>query len=441
MTRTLQSEGILHDDLFPVDGELVEHYNRALMLKTGKQTGLTEFRVDKRGESPEIEEELGQNYLQTEAAHRFMIAVSPNQRSTRLIHPEFSFDDRVIDFLYEQFFPQISLVTRVDGMVGELDDGVRTYHTVEDLLLLHHVHVELHTESYFLRKARRLQAAVDNLRQHPNLLTHDDAAYVKAMCGLIVEVGDVQGYNLSPVSLTKEVGSFYTRLFDGAYVFRAGGGTIGIHRPGTKPKLPVNPVPDRDVDKTVVFYGDETQTPDEGPNAIFFPLSNVQEVVGYLILSGYARFSPELADKRLDQLDDQRLLGLSYPVSHMNRAERTRALTDTREHVQESYIELRKLRVALAKGTQFSEAINHASPEVQAMLLEPVKAPGNPAHVVTNLLTKLVPFDYAGLYRHNTRDLEHVFGAADNNTKDYIAHVIHDDIKERVHGELRQAQR
>src|SRR3989344_6538070 len=89
---------LLYKNLFVVDGGLVEHYNRALQRLIDKQTSLKTFTIDKRGESPEIEEELGRDYLQLGPAHRFTIILSPQQSMALLIHPEFSYDNQVLDF-------------------------------------------------------------------------------------------------------------------------------------------------------------------------------------------------------------------------------------------------------------------------------------------------------------------------------------------------------
>ncbi len=101
MNRNLVTEGIINHNLFHVQGELVEIYNRALETLTGKRTELTSFYIDKRGESPEIEAELGKNTLQCSTSHRYMIILSPSQQSAGLVHEEFSFDNDMLDRLYK----------------------------------------------------------------------------------------------------------------------------------------------------------------------------------------------------------------------------------------------------------------------------------------------------------------------------------------------------
>jgi hypothetical protein len=57
MLQTFNKTGILRERLFLVEGDLVENYNRSLETVIGKKTTLTSFHIDKRGESPEREEE------------------------------------------------------------------------------------------------------------------------------------------------------------------------------------------------------------------------------------------------------------------------------------------------------------------------------------------------------------------------------------------------
>ena len=81
MLQTFSKTGLLGERLFLVEGDLVANYNRALATAIGKKTALTAFHLDKRGESPELEAELGKNYLQSGPSHRYCIIVSPDQKT------------------------------------------------------------------------------------------------------------------------------------------------------------------------------------------------------------------------------------------------------------------------------------------------------------------------------------------------------------------------
>ena len=220
MLEVLSHTGIARDPLFKVESDLLENYNRALEKAVGKKTALQTFHLDKRGESPEIEAELGRNYLQTGPACRYCILISPDQKDAGLIHEEFSFDHEVLDFLYQNYLAGVSVATRVDSLYGEINDNVGVFETLEDLLLIKRVHLELHTPSGFLTKGRELQQHVKQLQANPELLIKDGSAIPKKILVLVKEVGDVRNYNLSPIQATKELTTFFTRLFGGVCIFR-----------------------------------------------------------------------------------------------------------------------------------------------------------------------------------------------------------------------------
>jgi hypothetical protein len=452
--------GILQEQFFYVDGDLVENYNRVLERVIGKRTKLTSFHVDKRGESPEIEEELGQNYLQSGPAHRYCIVISPDQKDTGLIHEEFSFDHEILDFLYRNYFPVISLATRVDGLYGELDDDVREYETLEDLLLIKKVHLELHTPSGFLIKARRLQKYVTQLRKNPELLIKNDSALLRKILELVGEVGDVRNYNLSPIQATKELTTFFTRLFDGISVFRGFElqSSFGIKRPDQEPYLyelddgslvPLQDLSENQQDtfpprggtkggvppqggisgqesrlKTVIIYQQTDYQPEDGPVVQFIPLQDKRRVIQFLVEYGYADYSYDLLDSRLSRVEDESLLAKGYEVTEMEKEQRTQVLHKYQEEMLFDWYELKDIKRRVIKGHELSKIIHDYSATVQSMLLTAVPEDRSVAYVVDHVLTKLYDFNYEKMYIHNRRHLENIYKNADENRRKYILDVL-----------------
>jgi len=97
----LDFSNLLDRKLALVEGDLVENYNRALKAIIDKETSLKSFHVDKRGVSPEISKELGNDYLQCGPANRYIIVVTPDQKDASLLNEEYSFDHELFDSLYE----------------------------------------------------------------------------------------------------------------------------------------------------------------------------------------------------------------------------------------------------------------------------------------------------------------------------------------------------
>ena len=441
----------LPERLYPVTGALADRYNRALEWAVGRRTDLTEFHVDRRGESPEIEAELGRNYLQAGPAHRYAIVVSPDQGGAGLIHEEFSFDPRVLDFIYSQYGPGIAVATRVDGLAGEIDDAVRAYTTLEDLLLIHKVHLALHTPSGFLTQGRRLQSLVARLRADPDLLIRDDSAVPRQILDLAREVGDVRSYHLGPLEATLDIDCFSTRLFNGVFIFRGlgTGEPLPPRRPddstdSRKGKRSSDEALQAQLDqiqasftwpeaaaetgtrpRTVVIHGDSGHQPDDGPAVAFIPLADPDRVIGFLIENGFARHDETRLEGALGRLEDEALLSRGHDVMALDPAARLRALHAAPDAVMPSaWHQLREIKRRLGKGYPFDRTVEDAPAAVQAMLTAPSPdIPETVAGVVSRLLTCLNPYHYEAMARHNRQDLRRLLELSGPDHRTYIRAV------------------
>jgi hypothetical protein len=422
MGRTLRSEGLIQRGLFRVEGELVSHYNRALEAAVGRETTLTEFHLDKRGESPEIEEELGWNYLQRSRSDRYLIIVSPDQGGADLIHEEFSFDDDIIGFLYDHYIPTISVVTRVDGLWGELDDGVRVMKQMEDLLLLQRIQVALKAPSEFIAKARKLQSSVRSLQRNPDLLVKDDSAVLRRIHRLARQVGDVRNYNITHPAASWEVGSFFTRLYGGVTVFREGFESLPIHRPDEAPRS--NGGEEHPGPRAVVIHAETNHEPIDAPAATFLSLSDTERVVDFLLENGHAVFAEELVESRLTQLENEALAASGRLRDGMGEDARRQALAELGDAMPEGWKALLEIKRRTALGHAFQTVLRKQKTQVRSMLMQATEGEGRPAKVVKNLLTKLWPWDYAMTYRFNRHDLERIFEEAPPWKQDHIVRVL-----------------
>ncbi len=445
MLHALSHTGIV-SRLFWVKGDLVDTYNRALEATVGKRTQRTSFNIDKRGESPELEQEFGKNYLQSGPAHRYCIVVSPDQRNADLLHEEFSFDNELLNMLYTDYLSGINLVTRVEGMFGEIDDGVRAYETFEDLLLVKHIHLELHTPSKFLTTARTLQRHVDDLKTTPDLLIADNSALPRKILKLAGEVGDIRGYDLRPVEETKEVSTFYTRLFGGVAVFRnvESVESLRVTRPDKEhfiynlegnsliSQLNWGDVEDTETharhksspSKTVVIYREKDYQPEDGPAVQFIRLQDKQEVVNFLVQRGYADYDENLLEARLERLEDETLLLKGHDITNLEKEQQVHFVHENRENMLFEWYELKELKRKLTKGHTLNDVITAYSATTQSMLLTSNVYDDSVKEVAEHVITRLFEYDYEKLYRYNRRHLENIYKNADDNKKKYIVSKI-----------------
>ncbi len=426
MKRTLISEGIINQNLFHVHGELVETYNSALESLTGKRTALKSFHIDKRGESPEVEVELGENTLQCSSSHRFLIILSPDQQSAGLIHEEFSFDDDVLNHLYENFMPSISVATRLDGLYGELNDSVRAYYEVEDLLLLKSVNVSLKSTSGFLEKAIDTQKLITELINDPEKLIDNESKTVRYLYDLAQEVGDIMGFSqLKPINADQPVLNFFTRLFNGAYVFRKNNnGTFmssNATESGAKPKRQPLGLTKESI---TVIYNDSgrNEPPESDPKVVFIPMNDVKAVVNFLLKNHLVIQSDTLIDQKLTAIEDNVLLDMGIRVSEISYEERTRKLSNRMSHMPPLWSELIDIKRKYARGkTLISIDCSH---EARGQLLMP-SAPDNTLNeIVCHLLTRLFPYNYEWMLRYNHRDLEKYFEQSNELVQEYLLKTL-----------------
>jgi len=418
MKRTLRSEGLVGSKLFSVAGDLVAGYNRALKTITGKEIALTSFYIDKAGASPEVEAELGKDYLRCGTPNRYIIIISPEQMNAELLREEFSFDNSILNFLYSQHLPGIETVTRADCMYGPIDTGLKTCESIDDLLLLRNVKIDLQTPSGFIKNARELQKLAKKLEESPDLLVADDSSLPKQMLELVQKVGDVRGYNISDFSVQQEVGNFYSSFFGGIYVFREEDNFMKRSKTDCGIFVPSQ--------TTVVYNPASVETrPEDGPRTSFAPIDDIESVVSFLLKKKCAHFSEKLILARLGLLEDLSLIQNGYDVNALSPEEKARYLSKvTPKKAHANFHELKSLHTTIAKGYSSKELIKEATISTKAMLLEP--STGNPYvdYVVGKLLTEIWPYDYAAMYQYNKNCLEEAFDNSDDITRNYIVGLL-----------------
>lgn len=448
------TSGILENRLFLVEGDLVGNYNRALEMLTGKRTALTSFHIDQRGKSPEIEAELGEQYLQSGASHRYCIILSPDQKDADLLHEEFSFDRDLFETLYRNALTGISVVTRVDGLYGDLNDEINEYETLEDLLQIKKVAIELRSPSGFLEKSNELQQQVAQLRKNADLLLENDSAVPRRILELVRDVGDVRNANLGNMTAAKDVATFYTDIFGGVCIFKdfklqnqeqflynlSGAPVVSI----TSAQKSDSPTKSKWAG-TVVLYQKSDSPPNDGPSVQFIAFSDKERVIRFLVENGYADYTQQLLEARLIRVEDETLLSKGLDVVAMGKEDRIKWLHQYRDEMLFGWYELKEIVRNLNKGHQLSEIIQQYSADAKALLLTPIQDLGSQllssmqggddgTRIVERVLTMLVDMDYEKMATYNRRKLETIYAQADAPKRIYLESII------RAHNARRQAE-
>ncbi len=445
MLEAVSRNGIILEKLFVVSGDLVENYNRVLEAVIGKRTQSQTFHIDKRGESPELEQELGENFLQSGPSHRYCLILSPEQSEADLMHKEFSFDDDILNDVFKNFLSGISLATRLDGLFGEIDDHVNAYETFEDLLQIKHIHLNLHTPSKFLSTARTLLEYVEQLKKQPNLLLENDSELPRKILKLVGEVGDVRGYDLRPIEASRELETFYSRLFGGVAVFRNvdSRSPLPLTRPDQEhfiydlsgdpltivpPELPPQPEPKSGKkpapSKTVVLYREKDYHAEDGPLVQFISFQDKQRVIEFLRKYWYADFSVDLLEPALTRMEDETMLSKGHDVTQMDRQQRAKTLHQYQDTMLPAWYELNDVKRKLAKGHDMFSVISASSADVQSMLLTATAQDDSTIDVVEYVITRLDEFRHEKMFQYNRRHLERQYPLFDPNKQKYLLNVL-----------------
>jgi len=116
----LVKAGLMFGNLYEVSSPaMVERYNRALDYLIGKRTALTEFHVDIAGFSPEVADELGdQFYLNPHGANQMFILLSTDQKTAPLLGSQFSTSRSILQRYLEENEAQLFGLTAREAVAG-----------------------------------------------------------------------------------------------------------------------------------------------------------------------------------------------------------------------------------------------------------------------------------------------------------------------------------
>jgi len=185
-----------------------------------------------------------------------------------------------------------------------------------------------------------------------------------------------------------------------------------------------SPYPGESYPDTVVVHSSDGEPIDCGASVKFIHVSDLENVLKFLLQSGLAAYSPDLLERRLSRLEDLALLEEGLDVAEMTYEKRQNILNEQGRKHQASWYELCTIRLKVETGSAFEEAVKEASPLTRCMLLKGVGGSCAPEIVVENLLTRLWPHDYERMLVCNVNGLEEIFNQGAGRLKKYISLVV-----------------
>ncbi len=214
----LRAAGMFGGDAIPLSGSLAKRYNECLGLLGVTPTELPHFTIDGMGWSPEIALEKGDNfYLNTGAANVNAILISPDQKGKAVYMPSHSFDRDVMQAIFGAYERQIKDITKDSAIIAHLDQHIDAFFEPFDLLRYDRIEVRFMLLHDLGRKQQEQQELITVFNTKNNFI---DREVHHKLLQSAQAYGDLRNRRLALDPLTLEVGSFYTRAFEGVFVLK-----------------------------------------------------------------------------------------------------------------------------------------------------------------------------------------------------------------------------
>ncbi len=218
--KKLIEKGLMFGNLIPVDSPaLVDRYNRALKHLTGKHTKLSDFHIDISGYSPEVGDELDDEYYLNHAGlNRQFILLTTEQKKAPLLNASFSTSRGILRQFIIENESQLFALTARDAVAGELVNSVYDVATPDKLFDIRKISIDADTTDGAVATAEILSDLVDQFKTAKDAWFDD--VLIAQMIELAKKTGDLTRNPVALKAMTFAQDNFWTSLFGGIYIFR-----------------------------------------------------------------------------------------------------------------------------------------------------------------------------------------------------------------------------
>ncbi len=410
---------LINQDLFQVDGELAQRYLKVLKQVFDLECEVDSFRIDKRGLSPELSEyfnkkdpekfKRGENYLNISAANRYMIVLSPDQKTAPLISPQTSYEDELYNLVHKQARHTIEDLTASEVLYGELDNGISYFRSPEDLIQFRTIKVGLDTLEGTLNAREELVQMSDKLDEDDNALNEE---YISKMKDLVKKVGDIETRALSDIfPIKKEIHCFQAEFFKGVYCLRnfdkkdeVRGIFISHHqKPETKKEL----------GKEILRYD-----------------VHEEELIKTLHKYKFLRFEKGLIPQRIKEIEDDVLISEGIDVFKLSPEKYKKLVVEKRDKMPKSWNELNDIaRIIENNDTDVQKLMKNKDYTTKIKLSSPL----DKHDMINHLLARLDPTDYVRMYKNNIQKFKREFNDWTIEKQRYALNAIIKENERRYH--------
>lgn len=397
--------------LFPVETpEMVRRYNECLAELGLEPTTRESFRIDGLGWSPEVANERGDmHYLSAGMANGLGIILTPNQRQKPIYFSYNSFDRDLIDGYFSRYKSEIADITTSRGVALDIDQGLTTYESLNDLRLVSYVIVHSMTGTL-------AHAAAEQRTMSDRVLAEGDAWQDRSLRDAITasarQYGDLR-YRKTAIEDFRydNLHTFYTRAFGGVFV---------LGRPSDGSKL--------------LVFSDQAIAGQSAVRQGTYSLRD-PEILSMLAREGflelnlnwYRSYPAVLVYIREMLMAD--IVCSNEPELHyaeLNGIQRKRKLLSLGDRVPSVFHELERLMKQLQTTSPTTDA--QVSKELRKFLLRPVRSlPLETQLVIRLLLHRVCPLDVTQLFADDKNEFYEQYRSWPESKREWAVQKICQD--------------
>jgi len=201
---------------------MVDRYNACLDDIGLPTTALSSFHIDGLGWSPEVAEEMENNYYLSHngVANPYAIILSPQQEGKPVFFPYYSFDRDLMHVVFSTYGNHIKDLTLESGIWIDIDQEITKYLLPQDLLMIDNISLRFYTPKRLMKAARDQRALVSRFYNEERSWANHEL--LDAILASRKEHGDLRYKSLNMMDTPySHLQTFYTRVFQGLFVIRA----------------------------------------------------------------------------------------------------------------------------------------------------------------------------------------------------------------------------
>jgi hypothetical protein len=216
----LKEAGLYMSGLYPVKGKMIGRYNQCLQSLGFQTTALSEIHIDSIGWSPEVAQEMKNNYyLNHGGANPYGIILSPEQFGKAVFFPYHSFDRELVEAFYKLNETSIKDITADAAITIDLDQNIDAFYEPSDLIDYDNITVGYKIIGELDREQVKQNVLIQKMYQGHNCLDMNLHNKILASSN---KFGDLRGRSLQLREVDYPTTSFYTKAFGGVFVLRGG---------------------------------------------------------------------------------------------------------------------------------------------------------------------------------------------------------------------------